>query len=237
MADGTGYGVASVAPVDTQWESTEHAPLTDTLGCTETRVDAYHLAAADPVDLPRDREQVVVSLGRTASPTLDGSPVPPCGAGRVPSGRRCALDTDRAVTVFVVSVPGSAGDGSDPTTLDLAAVEYPVPSTSDVPTARLTAPLGCTGLKANARVLGPDQAVPYHTEGSQEELFVPIAGPGAVRVAGETVPATPGTVVRVAPATPRSALTDGDARSRWVMFGAPPTGGPEEWDPGAVILE
>jgi hypothetical protein len=127
MADGTGYGVASVAPVDTQWESTEHAPLTDTLGCT--------------------------------------------------------------------------------------------------------------GLKANARVLGPDQAVPYHTEGSQEELFVPIAGPGAVRVAGETVPATPGTVVRVAPATPRSALTDGDARSRWVMFGAPPTGGPEEWDPGAVILE
>lgn len=115
MADGTGYGVASVAPVDTQWESTEHAPLTDTLG--------------------------------------------------------------------------------------------------------------------------PDQAVPYHTEGSQEELFVPIAGPGAVRVAGETVTATPGTVVRVAPATPRSALTDGDARSRWVMFGAPPTGGPEEWDPGAVILE
>jgi hypothetical protein len=249
MASGTGYGVASVGPtgesdLTTGSDGTECVPLTGTLDCTEMRVDAYRLAADDPVDLPPDREQVAVSPGPTGSPVLGGTALSPQGIGRVPPEYPCSLTSDRPVAVVVVSVapaddpdPAAVDVTAGPETVDLTAVEYRVPSTSDVATARLTAPLGCSGVKVNARLLEPGQAVPTHTEGSQEELFVPQTGPAAMVVADETVRTPPDTVVRVAPETPRSAFNDGDADARWVMFGAPPTGGPEEWDPGAEILD
>jgi mannose-6-phosphate isomerase-like protein (cupin superfamily) len=247
MASTTGYGVASVAPLDDSGRSTgagttERVTLTGPLGCTETGVDAYHLAPGDPVELSAGREQVVVSLGQTASPTLDETPVPPRGVGRVSPDHHCTLDSERAVTVVVVTAVASNGTEAavatpDPTTVDLTAVEYRVPTTSEIATARLTAPLGCTDLKTNARVLEPGQAVPTHTEGRQEELFVPLHGPAGMVVADERIETPPGTVVRVPPETLRSAVNDGDSDARWVMFGAPPTGGPEEWDPGAEILD
>lgn len=58
-----------------------------------------------------------------------------------------------------------------------------------------------------------------------------------MRIADTTDETPPGTVVRVAPTVPRSALNNGETDAVWVMFGAPPTGGPDEWDPGAEILE
>ena len=245
MASTTGYGVASVAPLDDSGRSngaqtTERVTLTAPLGCAETGVAAYHLAPGDPIELSADREQVVVSLGQTASPTLDETPVPPQCVGRVPPDHHCTLDSERAVTVVVVTpVASTDADAAtpDPATVDLVAVEYRVPTTSEIATARLTAPLGCTGLKTNARVLEPGQAVPTHTEGRQEELFVPLNGPAGMVVADERIETPPGTVVRVPPETPRSAFNDGDSDARWVMFGAPPTGTPEEWDPGAEILD
>lgn len=92
-------------------------------------------------------------------------------------------------------------------------------------------------MKANVRRLDPGQAVPYHTEGSQEELFVPLDGAGRLLVAGETHEVEPGSVGRVAPDVPRSAVNSGSLAVHWLMVGAPPTGGPDEWDPGAEILE
>lgn len=92
-------------------------------------------------------------------------------------------------------------------------------------------------MKVNARLLEPGDVVPYHTEGDQEELFVPVSGPAAMRIADTTYETPPGTVTRVAPTVPRSALNNGDSDALWVMVGAPPTGGPDEWDPGAEILD
>lgn len=97
--------------------------------------------------------------------------------------------------------------------------------------------LGCSDTKVDARLLGPGEYVPYHTEGEQEELFVPVRGPAAMRVDDGSFETPVGTITRVAPPVPRSAVNDGDHEACWVMIGAPPTGGPSEWDPGAEILE
>lgn len=104
-------------------------------------------------------------------------------------------------------------------------------------TARLTAPLGCLGTKANVRLLRPSDAVPYHTEGNQEELFVPLDGPGVLRVAGRTHELEEGDVARVAPEVPRGAVNEADDAVQWLVIGAPPTGGADEWDPDVEILE
>lgn len=239
MATATGYGVASVSPTGATDEPDEvqHVPLTEALGCTELRVDAYRLPAGGTVDLPAEGERVVVPLARSGSPPLGGTrTVPARSIGRLPPGHPWSIETETAVDVLVVRSPASGG-ANEPHWLDLESVAFSVPDTSDVATAHLTAKLGCAGLKANARVLDPGQAVPYHTEGSQEELFVPLDDAGEMRVADETIATPRGTVVRVAPATPRSARNDSKAITDWVMFGAPPTGGPTDWDPGATILE
>lgn len=127
--------------------------------------------------------------------------------------------------------------GKEITSVSFEECDFVEPSTSTVRTARLTALLDCTGTKVNARILDPGEHVPYHTEGTQEELFVPVRGPATMRIDGETFDTPVGTVTRVAPEIPRSAINDSNEESLWVMVGAPPTGGPGEWDPGAEILE
>ncbi|MFB6353219.1 MAG: cupin domain-containing protein [Halobacteriales archaeon] len=127
--------------------------------------------------------------------------------------------------------------GRWPTAVDLDDAAFVVPETSDVATAFPTDPLGCAGMKANARRLAPGQAVPAHTEGDQEELFVPVRGPASIRIAGERFDTPPGTVARVAPEVPRSAVNPAGTDAVWVMVGAPPTGGPRDWDPGAEVVE
>ena len=114
---------------------------------------------------------------------------------------------------------------------------FEVPTTSDIPTARLTDRLGCRGMKVNARRLKPGDAVPYHTEGTQEELFVPLDGAGTIRVDGQSRPAPTNSVTRVAPALPRSAANPGERDQVWLMVGSPPSGSADEWDPGAEIHE
>lgn len=237
MATATGFGVASVSLEPDGTDEVERVALTDSLGCTEFAVEAYRLPAGKTLDLPPGEERVVVPLSPEGSSALWGTlPVPARGIGRAPPGHPWTIEAEVAVAVLVLRTPG--GDGADELhSLSLDAARYVVPETSDVATAHLTAELGCGGLKANARVLDPGQAVPTHTEGTQEELFVPLDDGGTMRVAGETIAAPRGTVVRVAPATPRSARNPSQAAIDWFMFGAPPTGGPTDWDPGATILE
>ena len=90
-------------------------------------------------------------------------------------------------------------------------------------------------MKVNVRRLDQGEAVPYHTEGSQEEIYVPLDGPGKLRVGGTTLPVKRGTVCRFAPEIPRSAVNPTSQRVRWLMVGAPPTGDADEWDPGAKV--
>ena len=140
---------------------------------------------------------------------------------------------------FTESATDSAAHSveSTVTVIDPATVTFAPPATSDVPIARLTAPLECAGMKVNYRRLAPGQAVPYHVEGSQEELFVPLDGPGTVRIDDEVHHVPAGGVVSVAPPVPRSVTNESAGSRCWFMAGAPPTGGPDEWDPGAEILE
>ncbi len=216
----------------------DRCSVTATLGCTEVGVDAHRLAAGETAGLPTREEVLCVPVEGSEPLVLDSSvAVPPAGVGRAPAGRECSVRCEGVATVVVVRAPAEPDPGSVPTAVDVESSEFATPPTSDVATAHLTEALGCTGTKVNARLLEPGQAVPYHTEGDQEELFVPVRGPAAMRIAGERRRTPPGTVTRVAPSVPRSAVNDGDTDALWIMVGAPPTGGPTGWDPGAEILE
>lgn len=233
------YAVVSLdeATWSTTPDGVRHAPLTAALGATETAVDAYRVQAAGTFRPPVALENLLVPLDASEPLAVTGSTgVPARGLGRVPAGVEATVQCE-AATVLVVSAPAEATPGEAPTAEDLEGCEYAVPSTSDVATAFLTGPLGCAGMKANARLLEPGQTVPYHTEGDQEELFVPLRGPATMRIDGDTHRLSSGTVARVAPPTPRSAVNDGDADALWVMVGAPPTGGPTGWDPGAEVVD
>ena len=238
MAPPSEYGVVRVAPeTDRAVEADPHRSLTDELGAEELSVDAYRLADGRTVDLLPGHERVVVPLASTAPVTLDGRYSLDTGSvGRLAPDRPCTLGGGDA-TVLVVSAATTDADTTEPVVVDLDAVEYVTPSTSDVVTAHLTGPLGCTGMKVNARVLEPGQHVQRHVEGSQEELFVPFSAGAAIVVGDDRIATPPGTAVRVAADAPRSARNDGEMATRWLMFGAPPTGGPTEWDPGAKVLE
>lgn len=239
MAEGAGYGIVSL-PTEAGAHprgAVSSASLTSRLGCTEVRVQSHRLPGGGSVELAAGRERIVVPLDSAAGAGLGGTiAVPAPGVGRVPADRDCRLEATRDAHLLVVSTPATAG-ATEPRSVALADATFGVPSTSAVATAHLTDTLGCAGLKLNARRLAPGQAVPLHTEGSQAEVFVPLADGGSMRLGDETVETPRGTVVRVAPSIPRSARHDGPDTATWLMFGAPPTGGPTDWDPGATILQ
>ncbi|MFB6298111.1 MAG: hypothetical protein ABEH56_06290 [Salinirussus sp.] len=217
-------------------ERTRHQSHTETLGCAVISVEAYRLPPGGEVTLPAPPEQACVPIDTDARVGFAGTRIPTPGIGFVPAGIEGTVRCSTATQLLVVGASAEPA-GGQPRTVALEECEFPSPPTSSIGTARLTDRLGCAGMKVNARVLSPGERVPYHTEGSQEELFVPVRGPAAMRIDDETGETPVGTVTRVAPPVPRSALNDGDAESLWIMIGAPPTGGPTEWDPGAEILE
>lgn len=227
-------GYAIVSPVDPPRD--RHRSLTCRLGCSHTRVDVYRTGAGGTVDLPARPEQLCVP--GTGDATVDGErPESRSPLVLVPAGTSANVGGGTATTWLVVSAPVDAASGGPPVTVGVEDLAFEEPATSDVETARLTGRLGCRGMKANVRRLEPGQAVPYHTEGTQEELFVPLDGAGLLRVDGETHPVEPGSVSRVAPDVPRSAVNQGGRTVLWLMVGAPPTGDQDEWDPGVETLE
>ncbi len=240
MISRTGYAIVTLDGVT--WSDAGHASLTELLGCTECAVDGYRTTTDASVRLPNTREAICVPVEASGTvDTLDdgqdGMRVSQYAIGRVPAGTGAELSSAGRTTWIVVTAAADSDPDGSCTAVDVGDVEFSVPETSDVPIARLTARLGCTGTKVNYRRLAPGSSVPYHTEGTQEELFVPLDGPGTVRVDGATHSVSAGDVVRVAPETPRAAENDGEDHRLWLMVGAPPTGGPDEWDPGAEILE
>ena len=289
MSSGDGYAIVTL--VGAPWSDRDHAGLTETLGCTDCRVD-YYRSTAGETPLPVESETVCVPLevGGSIETSEGTTAVPRWGVARVPAGTAASLVGEAStpwvtVSATVTDPGGSDDDSSVPVTdsdeyttdsnehatdsdehatdsdehatdsavpstdstetaadsavtvVDPATVAFAPPATSDVPIARLTATLGCAGMKVNVRRLAPGQIVPYHVEGSQEELFVPLDGPGTVRIDDEIHHVPAGGVARVAPPVPRSVTNESAESRRWFMVGAPPTGGPDEWDPGAEILE
>jgi mannose-6-phosphate isomerase-like protein (cupin superfamily) len=235
--DDTGFAIATLGHADWTAEGDgERCSLTDRLGCAETTVDAYRTRGDGSVSLPEGPERLCVPVGGGGTLALD-EPVAlgATSVALVPAGRPAGLGGE--TTWLVVGAGGDAAPDGEPVVLELRSLAFRVPSTSEIPTARLTDRLGCRGMKVNARLLGPGNVVPYHTEGSQEELFVPIDGNGTVRIDGETFVAPQGSVTRVAPEVPRSAVNPGEDDLAWLMVGAPPIGAADEWDPGAEIHE
>lgn len=237
------FAIVSPADALATESGVRHATITRLLGCTDTTVDVYRLPAGESVSptdyVPpsTDRESLLVSLDAPVEvTTVETDSVPKRALARLPAGANWTLGASAETTCIVVGAPADASPNATPTVLTLDDLEFAVPPTSDVSIARLTDRLGCEGTKTNVRLLRPGQAVPYHTEGSQEELFVPLDGPGTVRVAGGSHRVARGDVVRVAPPVPRGAVNGSDEDRRWLMVGAPPTGDADEWDPGAEIL-
>lgn len=235
-----GYAIVTLEEV--AWSGDDRASLTESLGCTHCAVDVYRTTSGTQNRLPDAREAVCVPVDAAGAvrPLDDRQGVTSVSRrsiARVPAGAGAELSSRDRTTWIVVTAEAKPDPDGGFTVVDVGDVPFSVPETSDIPIARLTARLGCTGTKVNYRNLAPDSSVPYHTEGTQEELFVPLDGPGTVLVDGETHTVPAGGVVRVAPETPRAAVNDGENDRLWFMVGAPPTGGPDEWDPGAEILE
>lgn len=232
---------AIVSSTDFEWHAEREddgaVSLTSALGCEETEVDAVRLAGGDAHPLPTATENVCLPIdGPGELVAGDSLTVPDHGVARVPAGVDGELGGDDPTTWVVVSAPAEATPGAEPVVIDLDRLDY-APVASGILTVRLTDRLGCEGMKANPRLLKPGDRVPYHTEGTQEELFVPLSGPATMLIAGERYELASGSVARVAPEVPRSAMNDGDEEALWFMVGAPPTGGAREWDPGAEVVD
>ena len=83
--------------------------------------------------------------------------------------------------------------------------------------------LGLTAFGANVMNLPPDYETKAHDESDsgQEELYVALAGSGAVVIGEERVPLDPERAVRVAPGTPRT-LASGPEGMRVLIIGGVP---------------
>ena len=96
--------------------------------------------------------------------------------------------------------------------------------------------LGITGFGANLMNLPPDYATKAHDESSsgQEELYVALAGSGAVVIGdGDRLPLDPDHVVAVGPSMSRT-LTSGPDGLRVLIVGGAPGRAyePPEWSSG-----
>lgn len=214
-----------------------HSPLTGSLGCSETQVDVYRVEE-DGINLATEKERICIPIGQPGTVSVDEQYfVPAPGFIFVPEGVQCRLESGSPPAWVVIQAAGDPGGEQNPKVLDAEEQSYEIPSTSDIQTAFLTESIGATGMKVNLRRLEPGQAIPYHVEGRQEELFVPISGTGTMRLAGRIYEAPHGSITRVAPETPRAAVNRGEENLIWLMVGAPPTGKVDWWDPGAEVVD
>lgn len=93
---------------------------------------------------------------------------------------------------------------------------------SGTPHVDLTEELDCTQMRPKVWYLSPGDAMSYHRQTEQEELYYVLHGPGRMKIDGETVDVPEGTAVRVSPETPRQVLNDTDSEHVWLIVGAPP---------------
>ncbi|WP_254546835.1 cupin domain-containing protein [Halomarina pelagica] len=82
--------------------------------------------------------------------------------------------------------------------------------------------LGCTEMRPKVWYLSPGDAMSYHRQTEQEELYYVLRGPGRMKIGGELVDVPEGTAVRVPPETDRQVLNDTDGEHVWLIVGAPP---------------
>lgn len=235
-----GYSIFSLDQAAWSPNETQGAQVavTEHLGCTETHVDYYRTNENKPIELNPDREALGIPLNHSGV-ILFEKPVsmPRLAVMCKPAGTEASLHSEAETTWIVVSTTPETGPEEPPAIIPENLLEFVTPATSDIETAHLTEPLGCQGMKANIRRLEPGHTVSYHIEHNQEELYVPLDGPGTLRVNGTTRQLDAGDVVRIEQGVPRGAVNRGDETRSWLMIGAPPTGDAYEWDPDTEYAE
>lgn len=81
--------------------------------------------------------------------------------------------------------------------------------------------LECEKLAAGVWYLDPGESIVYHKQREQEELYVPLEGPGQLRIEDEVVEVPARSAVRVPPETPRQPINESDSQHAWLILGAP----------------
>lgn len=88
----------------------------------------------------------------------------------------------------------------------------------------LVSELGCTEMHPKMWYLRPGDAMSYHRQNQQEELYYVAEGPGRMKIAGELMDVPEGAVVRIPPDTPRQVFNDQKKGEHvWLIIGAPAT--------------
>lgn len=88
----------------------------------------------------------------------------------------------------------------------------------------LVSVLGCTEMRPKIWYLGPGDAMSYHRQDQQEELYYVAKGPGRMKIAGELMDVPEGAAIRIPPETPRQVFNDQEEGEHvWLIIGAPPT--------------
>lgn len=238
------FGIASID--DGSWMKSElgarHISLTERLGCKDTTVEAYHINPNEDISLPTSPEILGIPLDVSSQVTVDATySVSQYGIMYVPAGMTSKVTNDAENTWLVVTTETNSTPEVVPKVItadDVEFVEAESENKSSAPKiSRLTARLNSQGMKVNFWRLEPGENISYHQEGTQEELYIPLDGSGTMRIDGSEYRLEPGSVARISPEISRSPVNDDDETRLWLMIGAPPTGGPYEWDPGAKIVE
>ena len=110
----------------------------------------------------------------------------------------------------------------------LVAFDSEEPTTSkksDLSRLELTDLLGCENLHARVWYLDPGDSIVYHRHREQEEMYVPLNGPGQLRIDGELVDVPANAAVRVPSETPRQPINESDETHVWLIVGAPAVDG------------
>lgn len=82
--------------------------------------------------------------------------------------------------------------------------------------------LECEKMRVRVWTLDPGGALKYHRQREQEELYVPLDGPGQLRIDDEVVDVPPGAAVRIPPETARQPVNETTDTHTWLIVGAPP---------------
>lgn len=87
----------------------------------------------------------------------------------------------------------------------------------------LVSELGCTEMRPKVWYLSPGDAMSYHRQTEQEELYYLLDGPGRMKIEDELIDVPEGAAVRIPPETNRQVLNDTEGEHVWLIIGAPPT--------------
>lgn len=106
--------------------------------------------------------------------------------------------------------------------VDYEGAERTDSAKSDLLRVELADLLGCENVGLRVWYLEPGESIVYHRHREQEEVYLPLSGPGRMRIDGERLTVGEGEAVRVPPETPRGMVNDDDRRHVWLAIGAPP---------------